>query len=227
MTTLTLDSGIIQLLSESAEWRLLGLLFQYPDAAWRSQLTALLPSLPAPELRQMAKAALERYSEGLHSALFAPSGTVPVREVHYRGGVQCGYLMAELAAFYEAFGYHPHIQDADDHLAVQLGFLAYLKLKQAHALLAEKPENAQVTAEAAEAFLKEHVAVQAEAVLRALENFAPQFLIDAGTLVLSKAGSAPSSSYPLTGLPRDEEGDEDMDGCGTPASGDQLIQLQP
>ena len=221
----TLSPEVERLLVEAAEWRLFGLLFEYPTAEWRSNLTALVPVL-AEELRVIAAAALEQWCEGLHIALFGPAGTVPVREVTYQGGVQFGYLMSELSAYYEAFGYQPQVEEADDHLAIQLGFLAFLKLKQAHALLNGDDDAAQLTADAVESFQKEHLAVQAEPVSRSLANFAPSFLEDAGRLILERTGPSPRSAYPLAGAFPDAD-DSEMLSCGPSAAGDDLIQLQP
>lgn len=223
---MTLSPEVTVLLTEASEWRLMGLLFEYPSAEWRANLEALLPSLPDPALRAIAEGAQEHSSEGLHFALFGPAGTVPVREVTYRGGVQFGYLMAELAAFYEAFGYEPRVEEAPDHLAVQLGFLAFLKLKQVHAMMQDDPDRAAVTADAAATFLKEHLAVQAEPALARLENFAPDYLVDAGKWILERTGPAPASGYPLGNL--DDE-DEAMS-CGPSAAataGGDLIRLGP
>lgn len=219
-----LPPAVEDLLKEASQWRLFGLLFEYPEAAWRANLESLLPSLHSAELKAIAQAALEHASEGLHIALFGPAGSVPVREVTYQGGVQSGYLMAELAAYYEAFGYEPHVEEAADHLAVQLGFISFLKLKHAHALVAGDEEAASLTSEAASNFLKEHIAVQAEPVLKGLGNFAPAYLADAGRMILAHAGPSPRSGFPL-GCSFDDE-DETM-ACGPSAAGDELIELKP
>lgn len=216
---------ITRLLAEAAEWRLCGLLFEYPTDAWRVQLTALLPDLHDPQLRQCAEAALEHHSPGLHIALFGPAGTVPVREVKWQGGVQFGYLMSELQAYYDAFSYTPSAEEVPDHLAIQLGFLSYLKLKQAVALAASAADQAQIAAEAAAQFLKDHIAVSAEPVSKLLENFAPDYLNDAGRRILSLAGPSPRSAYPLA-LPDELEDGEEMS-CGAAPPPEDLIQLQP
>lgn len=216
------EQRMAALLSEAARWRLFGLLFEYPDDPWRSRLQALLPDLRQENLRAMAYAALEHSTPGLHIALFGPAGSVPVREVTYQGGVQFGYLMAELSAYYEAFGYRPAIGEADDHLAVELGFLAYLKMKEALAIASDSADHAAVTAEAAGAFLKDHVAVMAEPVAKALEVFAPDYLIDAGALVLEQAGPSPRSGYPLAAGVCEE--DDEMT-CGPSAAAGGLVQL--
>ncbi|MCX6621388.1 MAG: molecular chaperone TorD family protein [Acidobacteria bacterium] len=222
----TFSPEVLRLLAESAEWRLLGLLFEYPSAEWRAQVTALLPDLRDASLRALAEAALDATSEGLHFALFGPAGTVPVREVTYQGGVQSGYLMAELSAYYDAFGYVTNTTEAADHLAVQLGFLAYLKMKQALALASDDPEHAAVTAAAAASFLEQHIAVLAEPVAGKLEAFAPDYLIEAGALILHHAGPSPRSSFPL-GSPLEEEDDSGEIGCGPAQPGGDLIPFQP
>lgn len=218
-----LPAETVTLLAQAAEWRLLGLLFEYPTDAWRENVCALLPSLPHAELRAIAEAALQHASPGLHIALFGPAGSVPVREVKYQGGVQFGYLMSELSAYYDAFGYQPQADEAADHLAVQLGFVSYLKLKQAHALANSDAEPAQVTSDAASRFLREHIAVQAEPVLRGLEDCGPDFLVDGARRIVTYAGPAPRSGFPL-GSP---DLDDDEMSCDSPAAGEDLVQLRP
>lgn len=221
-----LPPRVKELLDEASQWRLYGLLFEYPTKAWRENLEALLPSLHSAELRSIAQAALEQSSEGLHFTLFGPAGSVPAREVTYQGGVQFGYLMAELSAYYEAFGYEPQVDEAADHLAVQLGFLAFLKLKQAHAVLDGQDEAAQLTGEAFSNFLREHIAAQAEPVVKALEDFAPNYLTCAGKLILAHAGPSPRSAFPL-GSSCDVGAESEAMSCGPSAAEDDLIQLQP
>ncbi len=53
--SVTVSPEVIALLSESAEWRLLGLLFEYPTPLWRHSLTALLPDLSSVSLTAMAQ----------------------------------------------------------------------------------------------------------------------------------------------------------------------------
>lgn len=219
-----LPSSVKPLLESAAEWRLLGLLFEYPTDAWRAHVQALLSSLPRPDLRALAEAAMQYHTEGLHTALFGPAGTVPVREVAHQGGVQFGYLMSELTAYYDAFGYAPAVEEASDHLAVQLGFVSWLRMKQALALTEGRAEQASVSEESASAFLKDHIAVQAGPVLRRLEEFGPDYLIEAARLILQYAGPAPRTSYPLSAALTDDEGEELS--CG-PAQDDLVSLIGP
>jgi nitrate reductase assembly molybdenum cofactor insertion protein NarJ len=225
MTAELMDSRVAGLLGEAAEWRLLGLLFEYPTAQWRAQVSTLLPDLRTAEMREMAEGALEQASEGLHIALFGPAGTTPAREAAYAGGVQLGYLMSELAAYYEAFGYKPVIEEAEDHVSVEAGFVAYLRLKQAAAVACGDDEHAGVTADAARTFVKDHLAVIAEPLAKKLEMFAPEFLVEAGRSLFRHAGEAPKTAYPLGGLVCDE--DSEAMTCGDAPEGGDLIQLEP
>jgi nitrate reductase assembly molybdenum cofactor insertion protein NarJ len=216
------NAEVRNLLAEAAEWRLLGLLFEYPSETWREQLRALLGDV-AGSLRALAEAGLAYCTEGMHFALFGPAGSVPVREVTYLGGVQLGYLMAELSSYYGAFGYSPATEEADDHLAVELGFVAYLKMKQAFAAVSEDAEAGGLAADAAAAFVREHLARMAGPVARGLEAFAPDYLIDAGRLIAERVGSPVRSEYSLG--PGSLLEDDDLT-CGASDIQD-LVQLRP
>lgn len=47
---MTIPIEAVKLLEESAEWRLLGLLFEYPASGWRARVESLLPSLARADL---------------------------------------------------------------------------------------------------------------------------------------------------------------------------------
>ncbi len=214
------------LIAEAAEWRLLALLFEYPTAAWRQQVDPLAQEVTHADLRTAADGARQEASEGLHIALFGPGGPVSLREVTYLGGVQLGYLMSELSAFYDAFGYHPETAEALDHLSVEAGFLSYLKFKQVYALACDDAEHATIISEAASNFVNEHLALVAEPIAGALENLAPEYLVHAGRFLVERIGPRPQSTYPLSGdLIGAVEAEEIT--CGSGASADSLIQLQP
>lgn len=223
----TIHPETASLLREAAEWRLLGLLFEYPSEAWREQLAALLPDVAEESLRELGRAALVQASPGQHHALFGPGGRVPVREAVCQGGVQFGYLLAELAAYYGAFGYRPSATaEADDHLAVELGFLAYLKMKQALALVTGDADAAAVTAEAAARFTRDHLCVVAEPAARALAVHAPDYLAAAGQCLVERAGPAPRSAFPPAALPDTQEDGEELT-CGSAPPGVELVRLAP
>jgi len=225
MGTQTIPPEVTSLLREAAEWRLLGLLFEYPSEAWREQMAALLPDVAEAELRESGRAALTHASPGQHHALFGPGGLVPVREAPCQGGVQFGYLLAELAAYYDAFG-PATTAEADDHLAVELGFLAYLKMKQALALATGDAGGAAVSAEAAVRFLRDHLRVTAEPAAQALAAHAPDYLAAVGQRLVERAGPAPRSAFPPATSPdRQEDSGEFV--CGPAPPGVDFVRLAP
>jgi nitrate reductase assembly molybdenum cofactor insertion protein NarJ len=217
-----------ELLTEAADWRLLSLLFDYPAGSWREQVGALGPEAGDPKLRQAAAAALAEASEGEHQSIFGPGGPVPAREASYQTGVQLGYLLAELSSIYEGFGYNPATTESPDHAAVETGFIAFLKFKQAYALACGSDDEAGMCSEAAEFFIREHLRVFAGPVAQGLEAGAPPYLALAGRALLERVG--PPAGAPAFALPGLISGDDDADagvicGADSPASAP-LIQLQ-
>ena len=75
----------------------------------------------------------KRGERGTVSFILGPGGPAPGREVSYRGWVQPGYMLSELSSYYEAFSYKPMTKEVPDHVAVETGFIAYLRLKEAFA----------------------------------------------------------------------------------------------
>ena len=138
----TIPADAEALLRQAAAWRLIGLLLECPGPDWMKQVLALGRDCDDPRLQSAAVAAQTEASEGLHHSLFGPGGPVSPREVTYSGGVQFGYLMAELNAFYRAFAYAPTTMEPLDHLSVEAGFMAYLGMKRAYALASGDTEHA-------------------------------------------------------------------------------------
>jgi len=174
------------LLQEAAEWRLISLLFECPAGAWRDRLELLSADVPDPALRQAAQAARSEASEGMYHSLFGPGGPVPPREVSYRGGMGAGHLLAGIAAYYQAFAFRPDTMEADDHIAVETGFIAYLKVKEAYALACGNPEHAALASEAAPEFIGNHLSLWIAPLVRALEAAAPPYLAAAGALLQAR-----------------------------------------
>jgi nitrate reductase assembly molybdenum cofactor insertion protein NarJ len=175
-------------LREAVEWRLLGLLFEPPSPAWREQVRALIPETESSGLQAAAQAAVEEARESLFCTLFGPGGSAPAREASCTQAVELGSLMAELAAYYEAFGYQPATAEPPDHIAVELGFMGYLRLKEAYALACEDAERAALTAEAAERFLRQHLRVLAGPLVSALRSSGIRYLQLAGQELVRRAG---------------------------------------
>lgn len=216
-----------ELLREAADWRLLSLLFDYPAGGWREQVGALRREAGGALLRQAADAALAGASEGEHQSIFGPGGPAPAREASYQSGVGLGYLLAELTAIYEGFGYTPATAETPDHAAVETGFVAFLKFKQAYALASGSPAEAAMCDEAAAYFIREHLRVLAGPLAGRLEAGAPPYLALAGQALLERAGPPVEAAvFDLPGL--DAGGGDDAElTCGAGGAGPApLIQLQ-
>lgn len=197
-------------LREAAAWRLMALLFECPREGWREQVAGLGAEVRDPRLRAAADAAQQEASESLYHSLFGPGGPVSPREVTYHPGVQMGYLLAELNAYYEAFAYHPANSEAADHVSVEAGFMAYLAIKQAYALASGDAVHAAVTADAAAHFMADHLAVMADPVGRALELGGPPYLALAGQALRERSGPPAWRVLPMAGdtLVADDEDDD-------------------
>ena len=97
--------------------------------------------------------------------LFDPSGglLVPPTETHYTAdspshGMTRGYEMADVAAFYEAFGVNVGEQtERPDHLVAELDFLHLIAVKCAVAIAEEDTKGLEVCQKARETFLVDHV----------------------------------------------------------------------
>jgi len=213
-TPLMFSSEQEQLLHDAAAWRLIGLLFECPRPGWREQVIALGAECRDDRLRTAAVAAQSEASEGLYHSLFGPGGPVSPREVTYLGGVQLGYLLSELSAYYEAFAYQPDTAEAEDHLSNEVGFMAYLTLKQAYALTSDEYERAQITAEAALHFKADHLAVMVEPIARALESGGPPYLALAGQALFERVGRPTRRSLPLADAVVSDNVDDELS-CGT------------
>lgn len=208
-----------ELLRDAADWRLIELLFEYPSGDWRAQVAALAREAGDPLLAEAAAAALTQATGGIHQSIFGPGGPVPAREASYQSGIQLGYLLAELSSIYQGFGYQPATPEPPDHIAVEAGFIAYLKLKLACEHACAGP-NTGACEQAIVYFLKEHLSNLAGPVAASLETVGPPYLVLAARALLERAGPPESRpSLPLAGID-DGESPELM--CGDP-----LIQLAP
>jgi TorA maturation chaperone TorD len=197
------------LLQEAADWRLLALLFECPRAGWREQVAALAREIADPDLRAAARRARTEAAEGPYHSIFGPGGPAPPREVSYRDSVQLGYLLSELRASYEAFCYRPVTEEPADHVSVEAGFVSYLRLKEAYALICGDREHAAVTREAADRFVADHLSVLAAPLARALDSCGVRYLALAGQALAGRAGAGhetPSNPLPIL--------DSLLDDCG-------------
>ena len=176
------------LIRQAAEWRLLALLFQCPTAAWRNKLADLSPQVRNLELRAVAEHALSEGSEGLYHSVFGPGGPAPPREASYYRSVELGSLMSELEEYYAAFAYQPDPREAVDHVATEIDFVSYLRLKQAYALASADTERALITADAVQAFVADHLASMAEPLAATLRDSGIRYLAHASEALFRLVG---------------------------------------
>ncbi|MEK7406695.1 MAG: molecular chaperone TorD family protein, partial [Acidobacteriota bacterium] len=162
--------------------------FECPVGGWREKVAAVTSEIADAELGAAAETAQAEATEGLYHSLFGPGGPVSAREVSYRESVELGHLMSELACYYGAFAYQPGTQEVDDHVAVEAGFVGYLRLKEAYALASGDAERAAVTAEAARRFIDDHLAAMAEPLAAALGASGSRYLATAAAALLRRTG---------------------------------------
>lgn len=211
----TLDHPTQDLLREAADWRLIELLLECPSAEWRERVRTLSGNIIDADLAEAASLALTQASEGVYHSTFGPGGPAPPREATHRDTLQLGYLISELGAFYESFGYTPDTQEPPDHISVQAGFVAYLKFKQAFAESCGDGEAAAITAEACREFITEHLASTADPLSRMLAASGVPYLEATARALARRAGPAKTRFLVLR--------DEDEFGCGAAESEEQEI----
>jgi nitrate reductase assembly molybdenum cofactor insertion protein NarJ len=176
------------LLAEAAEWRLLGLLFACPRGDWHEQLIALAAEVRDDRLQQAARTAAEEGQEDVYHTTFGPGGPAAPREVSHRPSALSGQYLAELLAFYKAFAYNPPRDEPPDHVAAEIDFVAYLRLKQAYAHVCGDEANAALTAEAAGRFINDHLATLAAPLAQNLQASGIHYLSLAAQSLLRRVG---------------------------------------
>jgi nitrate reductase assembly molybdenum cofactor insertion protein NarJ len=202
-----------ELIQEAAEWHLISLLFDCPTGNWFDEVKNLGKEVADKRLKRAARSAQNEASEGLFHSIFGPGGPAPGREVSYRGWVQPGYLLSELNSFYDAFSYRPKTHEIPDHIAVETGFIAYLKLKEHYALECEEFENAWITADAANTFIDEHLSKYSEKVAKLLAVSGIDYLKLASAALFKRVGPDKDKGKQIY-LPVLDEADEPMFECG-------------
>lgn len=207
MTNLSLDTALTPLLKDAVEWRLLGRLFECPSDAWRADITALAAEVGDADLTAAAAAALEESSEGLYHSVFGPGGPAPPREVSYHDTLELGSVMSSVTGYYAAFGYQPALVESPDHVAVETGFLAFLRIKQAFALMEGDDTHVDVTAQAAAAFRVDHLAVFAARLAAILADAPVTYLQTASRVLAHRVGPRPGPKMlPVIQPPMDDDG---------------------
>ncbi len=191
-----LPNEVSDALRLASEWRLLGALFARPTASWRRELTAAREECSNADLRQAAGAALEQAAEGVYHSIFGPGGPAAPREASYRTTLQLGYLLAELEAYYGAFAYEPDSHEPIDHVAAEIDFVAFLRLKEALARANGRLDEADIVRSAVEAFLAEHLSAIAEPLCKSLQHSGFAYLEQASQLLLQRVGPPRATAGP-------------------------------
>jgi nitrate reductase assembly molybdenum cofactor insertion protein NarJ len=193
MSALDLDRRIVDLLREAAAWRLLSRMFECPDEAWHADIATLARELGDAELLEAVGAASGVATEGQYHSTFGVGGPAPPREASYHETLELGSLMSEVAVYYQVFGYAPQLAEAPDHVAVEAGFVAYLKFKQAYALARGEPEHAEAAALAARRFIADHLAMLATPLAGILASSHLDYLARASGALAARVGPRPAT----------------------------------
>jgi len=146
-----------RLLRYASWWRLAGMLFECPADGWHEALAGLVSLAEDTGLQQAVKKAEAEASPALYYSVFGPGGPASPREAAFHNNLNLGGLLAELSGYYSAFAYTPETQEPDDHVSVEAGFIGYLRLKQSYALACGDAGRAEIAADAAGKFMKEHL----------------------------------------------------------------------
>jgi len=204
-----IDPAILALLQDAARWRLLGRLFECPSEAWRADIERLAREAGEVDLGAAVAAALAEATEGQYHSVFGPGGPAPPREVSYHDTLELGSVMSSVAGYYDAFGYQPALQESPDHVAVEVGFLSFLRFKQAFATADGELERAAISRDAAEAFRANHLAVVAERLAALLSESPLSYLQTASRLLATRVGPLPGPKrLTVINQPIDDEGSD-------------------
>ena len=193
MSTTQLDDRVMTLLTEAEEWRLLGRLFECPSAEWQEDLIRLADDLHSGALRDLARTAVTEGSEGSYHSVFGPGGPAPPREASYHASVELGSLLSSLEGAYAAFAYHPAGSEPADHIAVETGFVAYLRLKEAFAVATGEVEAAGIAERVAARFISEHLAGVAHPLADLLAESGITYLASSAAMLAARVGPRPSA----------------------------------
>ena len=200
-----------RVLREAAEWRLIGLLLECPSGDWRAQVNGIAAEVGDARLTAAVEAIGDDGTEPLYHTTFGPGGPAAPREVSYHTTLLPGRLLSELATFYKAFAYDPTLPEAPDHVAVEAGFVAYLRLKQAYALEAGQAEQADITASACGRFIEDHLNAMGEPLAKSLGSSGIPYLAQAAAILLERVG--PRRVMPVASGDEAARGPEAAQGC--------------
>jgi TorA maturation chaperone TorD len=163
MTTVAVDPGI----RLAALWRLLSLGFGAPTDETMREVRALADVLaelpePPPELLDLIEildaVEIEQLAADQQSLFGGKVRVAPYEGSYEVDPIRQGRQMADVAAFYRAFGASAHGPAAErpDHAGCELEFLAFLELRRRAAVETGDVDGAALLDEIAAAFLEDH-----------------------------------------------------------------------
>jgi hypothetical protein len=210
----TLDDATAAALASAAEWRLMGLLLERPHADWRHLVGRLGEEVSDRDLRRAVETVGDA-SEGFYLALLGPGGDVPSRLVGYRRFSDPGWVLSDLARFYDAFAFRAESEDPPDHVAVALQFVSYLFLKEAFARGCGDTDAMAVTVSARDRFIEEHLQPVVHPLANRLAPIAPEYLVMTTRALAARVAVPLPEPASLAGI-KEDEGDLAM--CGSCAA---------
>ena len=172
-------------------------------------MAALAKEVHEPALATAAQAWCDNAREGDYLHLLGPGGLVPARAVAYRAFADPGWLLADIARYHEAFGFHAPAEEPLDHIATLAEFVSYLLLKEAYARDCGHAEAAAVTRSATEQFVAEHLAPIAGRLAERLDACGATEWSAAAHLLAAKVPPPP----PAAGIETLEEPTQQCDAC--------------
>lgn len=167
-------TDLVAWLSRAAVLQFASLALQPPSDEVIAEMRNLIAALPddaAIEAKAILEMPLADWEPEFFSVL-GPAGCA-VCESSYERAAQAsrGPMLAEVAGFYEAFGYAPgRLREVPDHAAMELGFLSFLAMKVAFATFESQADAASVAAQAYSDFHRQHLAGWLPACADALQE---------------------------------------------------------
>jgi nitrate reductase assembly molybdenum cofactor insertion protein NarJ len=162
-------------------------LLERPARDWDETVKRLAHDAADTDLRPVAAAA-EGATEGHYLSAFGPGGIVSPREIAHTKTRDPGRVLAQIGAMYDAFAYRPQTEETPDHISVEAGFVAYLRMKEAFAVAREEDEAARVASEAAAAFVEHHLSTFVQPLAERLAAEPDAYLAGALQALLRRTG---------------------------------------
>lgn len=192
-----------ELLALGAGWKFLSYLFRCPSDMPASSIKPLISELPAemqPDANAIGSMLGDSSIEASYHALLGSGGPISPYESDYQGpgseGLRDkGVILGDVAGFYKAFAFDhsKEMLETPDHIAVELAFLSYLKLKEAYASMDLDDDAYRICREAEDKFLGEHLLRWIPQFLDSLSQHGIHEFYDIATRLLSEFSSKEAS----------------------------------